>query len=317
LITVPPFSAVLPVEELRKEFPSLKIVVDFRDEWLSTTFNLVSFSRSARAIEAARNVEAKAVTHASAVVAVTEAAQREIRDRYPRLPENKFHFIPNGFDETRVVRSELAQNRRPGCKVTVTYLGSIYGSTEPSMLVNAMQSLPAEVKSQFTLRFIGHIEEPRYREALMQLGEMVELKGYLPQGEALAAMNETDYVLLITHDPLNISAKFYDYIGSGKPILGCVHPEGDVRRLLDELQAGWWADSRDVGAIRQLFMDAAARCDSLESEFLPDTKKIAQYERKVLAHRYAELLHRIARPEQPDDSNAVATAPQGRAVKRC
>ena len=35
-------------------------------------------------------------------------------------------------------------------------------------------------------------------------------------------MSEADYVLLITHDRLNISAKFYDYIGAGKPILACV-----------------------------------------------------------------------------------------------
>src|SRR5205823_14935235 len=34
LITVPPFSSVLLVEKLRKEFPQLPIVVDFRDEWL-------------------------------------------------------------------------------------------------------------------------------------------------------------------------------------------------------------------------------------------------------------------------------------------
>jgi hypothetical protein len=60
-------------------------------------------------------------------------------------------------------------------------------------------------------------------------------------------------------------------------------------------------------------MDAAARRDSLESEFQPDTEKIAQYERKVLAHRYAELLHRIARPEQAGDGNAVTTALQGKA----
>jgi len=53
-----------------------------------------------------------------------------------------------------------------------------------------VQSLPPEVKSRFTLRFIGHIEEPRFREALLQLGDMVELKGFLPQSEALAAMTK-------------------------------------------------------------------------------------------------------------------------------
>ena len=42
LITAPPFSNLLLVEKLRKEFPSLAIVVDFRDEWISTAFDLVA-----------------------------------------------------------------------------------------------------------------------------------------------------------------------------------------------------------------------------------------------------------------------------------
>ena len=44
--------------------------------------------------------------------------------------------------------------------------------------------------------------------SLLSLGDMVELKGFLPQREALALMNETDYVLLINQDPLNVGSKF-------------------------------------------------------------------------------------------------------------
>jgi hypothetical protein len=177
--------------------------------------------------------------------------------------------------------------------------------------VEALQTLPPAVKARFTLRFIGHIEDPRYREALSQLGDMVELKGYLPQREALDAMNETDYVLLVTHDPLNISAKFYDYIGAGKPILACVQPQGDVRRLLEALQAGWWADSHDVAGMRQLFLDTAARHGSIQASFQPDRGRIAQYERKVIAHDYAGLLYRIAGRERMAASDARTASAAG------
>jgi glycosyltransferase involved in cell wall biosynthesis len=295
LITVPPFSSVLLVAKLRKDFPDLPIVLDFRDEWLSTLVDLAGFSNSERARSVARTAEARAVTNATTIVAVTEAARREIRARYPSEPEEKFQLVPNGFDATKLPRSEPSTQSRPGGKIVVAYVGTIYPSTEPTTLVQAVQSLPSEVKSRFRLRFIGHIEEPRFRQVLLDLGDMVELKGFLPQQEALAAMNEADYALLITHDPLNVSAKFYDYIGAGKPILATVHPDGDVRRLLEELRAGWWADSRDVEAIRRLFLDAAARGNSLLSEFQPNLEKTGQYERKVLAQRYARLLHSIAR----------------------
>ena len=295
LITAPPFSTLLLVEKLRKEFPRLAIVIDFRDEWLTTNFDLVSFlfTSSERSRKIAERAEASAVKHATAVVAVTEAARREIRKRYPQQPDSKFHLVPNGFDATRLQRFASSPASEGDSKIIVTYVGTVYTSTEPTALVQAIQSLPGEVKSRFRLRFIGHIEEPRFREALLQLGDMVELKGFMPQREALAAMNETDYVLLINHDPLNVGGKFYDYVGGGKPILGAIHAEGETRRLFDELRAGWWAGNRDVEGIRQLFIDAAARGKSLAGAFQPDLEKIAFYERKVLAQRYARLLHSI------------------------
>lgn len=295
LITAAPYSNVLVAERLRKEFPNLPIVLDFRDEWIATAFDVAAFqfSSSSDAAQAfARNAESNAVKAATAVVSVTEAANREIRSRYPQQPDSKFFYIPNGFDATRL-RKSAPTEPKPDGKIIVTYVGSIYASTEPTRLVEALQSLPQEIKDRFLFRFIGQVED-NYRDTLLSLGDLVELKGYLPQHEALAAMNETDYVLLISHDRLNISAKFYDYIGAGKPILACVHPTGDIRVRLEELRAGWWADSTDAGSMRQLFLDAAARGTSLAGAFHPDQEKIATYERKPIAKNYAALLHSIA-----------------------
>ena len=295
LITAAPYSNVLVAERLRKEFPNLPIVLDFRDEWIATAFDVAAFQFSSASDSAqafARKAEANAVTAATAVVSVTEAANREIRGRYPQQPDSKFLYIPNGFDATRLRKSTSTQ-AKPNGKIIVTYVGSIYGSTEPTTLVEALRSLPQEIKDRFLFRFIGQIED-NYRDTILSLGNLVELKGYLPQHEALAAMNETDYVLLISHDRLNISAKFYDYIGGGKPILACVHPNGDIRLRLEELRAGWWADINSVDNIRQVFLDAAARGTSLADSFHPDQEKIATYERRPIAKNYAALLHSIA-----------------------
>jgi len=306
LISCAPFSTLHLAETLRKQFPRLPIVLDFRDEWLSTTFDVAgfNFSRTERARAFSIQAEARAVASATCVVSVTEAARREIRSRYPQEPDQKFKYIPNGFDATRLAPAPAATTPRTDPRIVLTYVGSVYASTEPTKMVEALKSLPPDLRSRFLIRFIGHIEEPRYRAALLELGDMVELQGYLPQREALAAMNQADYVLLVTHDRLNVSAKFYDYIGAAKPILACVHPDGDVRRLLEQLRAGWWADSGDVAAMRSLFQDAANRGLPPFADFHPDTTAIAAFERSVIAARYADLLHTIA------DSSAAAAAPQ-------
>jgi hypothetical protein len=238
------------------------------------------------------------------VVAVTEAARQVIRARYPDQAESKFQLVPNGFDATRLARSENPADRRSGDSVMLTHVGTIYPTTAPTPLVEAIRLLPESVRSRLKLRFIGHIEEPRFREALLQLGDMVELRGYMPQREALAAMQETDYVLLLNHDPLNVGSKFYDYSGGGKPIIGAVHPNGETRRLLDQMRAGWWAPIDDVEGIRQLLLEAVTRGDSLANDFRPDTDAIAQYERTVLAKRYASLLRSICQQPAADEFHA-------------
>jgi hypothetical protein len=154
--------------------------------------------------------------------------------------------------------------------------------------------LPEEVRSRLKVRFVGHIETPAYREALMSLGETIELKGFVPQAEALRAIQNTTYLLLITHDRINVAAKLYDYLGGGKPILGAVHQDGDVRRLLEETGAGWWADIDDVEAVRRLLIEAVGRQDKLGQVFRPDLDRIAAYHRRPLAKRYATLLRETA-----------------------
>jgi glycosyltransferase involved in cell wall biosynthesis len=309
LITVPTFSNLLLVKKLRRQFPNLPIVADFRDEWITTSFELVSFSfsDSPRAQQLARRIEAETISNSTAIVTVTDAARRRIHSRYPGEPDEKFQLVPNGFDATKMTRSAPAAPRNDG-KILLTHVGSIYPSTAPSSFVDAIKLLPPEARSRLKLRFIGHIEEPRFKEALLGLGDMVELYGYLPQREALAAMNETDYVLLLNHDPLNVGNKFYDYVGGGKPILGAVHPEGETRVLLDQMRGGWWAGIDDVEGIRKLLLDAVNRGDTLLEEFRPDTEKIAQYERAVLARRYARLLHKIAGRQQGSDANEARSA---------
>lgn len=297
IITGAPFSTHLLAERLRKSFPKLKIVLDFRDEWITAGFDEASFvfNTSERARAFAVRAEANAVASADAVVMVTGVARKEIRSRYPSDPDSKFHLISNGFDGTRIRPSAPGNCWNPERKIAVTYTGTIYSTyTNPASLIEAIQSLPAEIKSRFVFRFVGHIEESRVREALLKLGDTVELTGYLPQVKAIELMNASDYALLISHDRLNVSGKFYEYVGAHKPVLACVPPACDVRYMIEDLRAGWWADSRDPSAIRQLLIDAANRADTLDQEFHPNLDKIAQYERKPLAQRYAALLHSLA-----------------------
>ena len=288
IITVPPFSSVMLAKGLRRRFPNLTIVLDFRDEWLNTTLQLVSLNASPRARLVAERTEREAVLAATAVVAVTESAREVIRARYPDQPAAKFVSISNGYDGALPTTPAIPAPWAAG-PVVLTYLGSVYRSTEPSTFVEAVLGLPADLRARLRVRFVGHFEKAVYRETLLRLGTTVEIIGFLPQAEALCLLEATDYVLLLSHDPVNVSAKFYDYLCAGKPILAAVHPAGDVRRRLEETRAGLWADIRDTSAIRALLTAAIEQGPT----YTPDHQAIARYHRQPLARRYADLLREI------------------------
>jgi glycosyltransferase involved in cell wall biosynthesis len=291
LITVPPFSSARLVTQLRREFPNLPIILDFRDEWLTTTINLVSFNSNQRAREVAHQVEGEAVRDATAVVAVTQAAQRELRGRYPGENPEKFLYVANGF-ESRATPAVPAVAEAPHDSIVLTYMGTVYGSTDPSNFVQAALSLAPALREKLRVRFVGHVETPALRATLEQLGDTVDLVGFLPQAAALQALESSDYLLLITHDHINVSAKFYDYLASSKPIIAAVHPDGDVRRLLEETGAGVWADVRDPNAIAALLTGILIG----EIECSADKRnhdRIAQYDRRVLATQYALALQKV------------------------
>ncbi len=287
LITVPPFSSVRLVSGLRRAFPRLPIVLDFRDEWLSTTIDFVSFNNNARARRIAFEAEADAIRDATAIVAVTEPAQAELRARYPAQNPARFRYLANGFDAEPQPPSQ--PTLRDG-KVLVTYIGSIYGSTDPGSFVEAILALPHELRARLRVRFIGRIETAAQRESLLRLGDTVELRPFVPQAEALRALAETDYVLLISHDRINVSAKFYDYLSAGKPIVAAIHPQGEVRRLLERTRAGDWADASDAAAIAALFHSILT---GPPATFDPDQQQIARFHRRILAQEYANLLTEV------------------------
>ena len=288
IITAAPYSSLMLASKLRPVFPDLPILLDFRDEWLTTALDLISFNNNERARRIAERVEREVVRDCTAVVAVSEAARLEMMGRYPEEDPAKFRYVANGF-ETRPVATAAAVAARTDDRVVLTYIGTVYRVTDPTSFVEAVLALPAELRARLVVRFIGHVETEEYRATLQRLGDTVELKGFMPQAEALRAIDDSDYMLLITHDRINVSAKFFDYLSGSKPIVAAVVPSGDVRLRLEETGAGYWADVDDPAAISSLLrsiLSTPPTAPPLERK----PAEIAKYHRRVLAAQYADLL---------------------------
>ena len=290
IVTAPPFSIFLASNELKRRFPYLTLVTDFRDEWLTYYFNTLGIiNQNSYSRRRAAEIERSTVELSDRVVAVTSRALDEMKGRYPNQPSSKFQLIPNGFDPE--VFAAFPPRPFPQGKVIVSYTGTIYPPSQPGPLVEALAALAPSVRDQLEIRIIGHIETPSDRTLLESQKPAIKLESFLPQNEVLKRIGETDYLLLIWHDEINIPGKLFEYLATGKPVLALAPANSEVRRLIEQTRGGWWADIHQVDQIRCLIETVCGvGGTSLASKFDADRTAIRRYERPRLAARYADLL---------------------------
>ena len=83
MVTAPPFSMFLIGNELKRRFPALRLVSDFRDEWIRFQLADFAFHAAGDARARAEQIERDTIESSDLVVAVTRASLDEIRARHP------------------------------------------------------------------------------------------------------------------------------------------------------------------------------------------------------------------------------------------
>jgi hypothetical protein len=102
----------------------------------------------------------------------------------------------------------------------------------------------------------------------------------------LPLRNDPDYALILP-------GKLFEYLAAGHPVLGIGAPDGAMARVLADTGAGPCCAFDDETGIRS-FIDSAWTqfCSSETAEGVPSAA-IAQYERKALTQKLAELLESV------------------------
>lgn len=291
MVTAPPFSAFLVGTGLKKEFPHLKFIADFRDEWLDFYLNESDFQSGEFVRKRATEIERETVELADIVVAVTHTSRDKIRRRYPELPESRFQCVHNGFDPAQF-RNFSARPHNSG-KVVVTHVGTAANASSSRYYLDALESLPPECRDRIESRFVGRIAEG---EKIYFDNRKAELKllGFQTQEVATRYMEETDYLLVTLTDRQSLPGKLFEYMATGKPILAISPPDGEVARIMAETRAGFCVDPSDKEALRQTLIHI---CKAPVEDAIRniDREKVESFERPRKADQLAGLIHGLYR----------------------
>lgn len=267
-------------------------VADFRDLW--TQNHYYQYSSIRRFIE--RRLEIKTLSEADALVTVS----KNLAETLGTLHKGKqIYTILNGFDLQEINTSHIDLTT----KFTIAYTGSLYqGKRDPSKLFKALQDLISEGKvdpNDIEVRFYGPKEDWIWKEIEgCRLQSIVNEYGVAPRGIALEKQKESQVLLLLLWDhPEEIgvyTGKIFEYLAAQRPILAMGGPEGVVKELLDDTNAGVYATSID---------DVKEALDGFYSEYKlkgnveykGERVKIDKYSQKEMARKFAEVLDTLTR----------------------
>lgn len=256
---------------------------DFRDLWTDNHF----FHRVKPISFLERGLESRTMTAASGLSAATPAWAEILERRFAKPT----WVIPNGFDP-----KDHDVDARPRERFTLTYTGVLYrGAQDVEPLLDALVDLRKERvlgPSNFELRFVGRfLSGLRSDVSRRELNDVVTFHDTVSHTAALAMQAESAALLfLLWTKPEGrgwLSAKVYEYMASGRPILA-IGPSGvDAGRLVEEMGAGKVvAHKSAIAATLRSWMDEFAANGFIKQR--ADASKLEIYEWENISGRLAE-----------------------------
>lgn len=278
-------------------------VMDLRDPW---TFEPIShyLEQSPLRLRNEQRIERLCFRYADRIIINTPQSAARYQKIYPQFTD-KMTVITNGFDTAEMEQAinivpSVMQNFEEGTFV-ISHTGNF--ERRPNVEVDAR---PHEF-----LRGIKHLIEARAVERNklrvifagglpsnfntlieeMALQDVVLLPGRLSHLETLSLIQRSD--LLMLYQPYGdgvtyVRGKLYEYLGSGKPILGIV-PEGASRDLMKQYGHHWLVYPGDVETTIEM-LRTAIRNAGLDASLPAD---YPQFERKNLTQQLVELLNSL------------------------
>jgi len=232
----PPHSTHLIGQKI-KDQTGIRWIADFRDPWTDIYYYKELFhSLPARLYD--RSLEKRVLSGADKIITVSEEVKKLLLRKIPGFQE-KIAVIPNGYDESDFENVAVLKNEF----FTITYTGTISMSYRIEQFIEAIDLLPAEVKTKIKIRFVGNVpDEILNLFKNKNLGSMVEVLGYIPHKEAVVQMVSASMLLMAIPDsPDNkgiVTGKFFEYLAAKRPILAMGPVGGDVDLLVQRCNAG-------------------------------------------------------------------------------
>lgn len=286
--TGPPHSMHLIAQKIKKAFPEIKWVVDFRDPW--SEWDLLDMLKTkTRAREYHRRLERAVLEQADLTISISPYHV----DRLIHLGAKRCELVNNGYD----TRDFANATKKETDQFIIRHLGSIDDLRDPRPMMHALKKIISENKIEIhniRVEFIGPVNNAfsEFVEQDEALSQITSFHPAVPHSEVVGLYTSCTLLLLIlAHTEIaagNMPGKMYEYMASGTPILGIGPEDGDAAELIHKTQSGQIIDRAHSAQMGELIV---THYNDWKNGKMIITEKAPDYSREALTKKFCQLLN--------------------------
>lgn len=254
ITTSPPHSTQVAGLKIKKHFPGLNWIADLRDPWTDIFYyDKMMHLPPARRKDA--ELEKQVLVSADHVITVGDYLKGLFLNKLgpDSIARNHILSINNGFDPKDFILQARQHDNRKSEVFLLSYIGTMTAEYSLDTLLRVLKSIRNSSKPDIPIKMsiTGSISRQQKQEIEQYVP--VEFNTHVSHREAVVFMQSSSLLLLIIprikHNKGIITGKIFEYMASGRPILGIGPVDGDASQILSESQSGKMFDYDDFYGI--------------------------------------------------------------------
>lgn len=284
--TAPPFTNFLIAKRLSEEY-DIPFVVDYRDLWVDNPYYFYpTFFHKNYAI----TMESEVLKKCARAIVISRDMKNALLSRYRFLEHNDVSIIPHGYDQVDFEFPKLLQKSED--KLIITHAGVFSADLTPKYFIKAVNLLfneKPQLAKKIEFRFYGILQK-QYQKMIKKskYSDSFILYDYLEHKDLVNHLANSDVLWLMFPRPIVTPSRFYEYLGTRKPLL-VSSLEGDVTRIAESTGAAIITKPKDIKAIALAILEFYNKWKNSNLP-TPNEEVIEKFERKHLTQLLSKEL---------------------------
>lgn len=283
-----PFQVFSIGSKLKKDFPNIKWVPDYRDEWTIHPEYVKNHFFSKMIYKLDKRSERKWTSNADFFLSVSDSVVANITNFIGK----KGYTILNGFDHEEVMSQNEALKKNG---LNLTYSGSVYSFQDFTPIIDTLRILNEGKGMNFTLTFIGVDLNSNPGQKLKQIADDNSFIRILPRinrEDYLGEIKQADVLFLTAYDQNKgwYPVKLFEYYNTTKPVILFPSDNDVMERFILDTSCGYALNSKDD--CQAILTRLHSKKHNGESIDLERNSMVGQrFSRKHQAKMLAEIIH--------------------------